>query len=136
MKCEMGDFVLTDETSDVDVDFVESMLRTTYWAAERSREKIEGSVEKSINFSVYEGERQIAYARVVSDSHCFAWIADVIVDPEYRRRGIGRWMMECIMDHPDVRETTLQLLRTRDAHPLYSPFGFDTDDCMTRRPGK
>jgi N-acetylglutamate synthase-like GNAT family acetyltransferase len=129
----MKQYILTDDPEMVDVVFVEKMLHTTYWASTRNRTKIEGAIATSINFSVYENDKQIAYARVVTDKYCFAWIADVIVDPEYRHNGIGSWMIECILKHSDIKHTTQQILRTKDAHKLYSPFGFEIAECMSRK---
>ena len=109
------------------------MLRTTYWVAEGPRSVIEAAARSSHNFSMRDRDRQVAYARVVSDGCTFAWIADVIVAPEVRGRGLGVWLMECVMEHPSVAGTTQQLLRTQDAHGLYRRFGFEVCECKVRR---
>ena len=82
MKIRNGRFILTDDIEAVETDFVESMLRTSYWASGRPRSIIEESIKNSINFSLLDGLKQIGYARVVSDLVTFAWIADVVVSPE------------------------------------------------------
>ncbi len=133
MNRSKGEYTLTDKPSAVDVDFVERMLRTSYWAPHRERSVIEQSLETSVPMSVFHHGRQIAFARIVSDLVTFAWIADVIVDPQYRSRGIGKWLMECIMEHPAVAGTSQQLLRTIDAHGLYARYGFENAECMARR---
>ena len=134
MKWTRDRYVITDDRDAVDLDFVEAMLHTTYWAPRRPRAVIEASVRNAVNFSVFDAERQVGFARVVSDYSTVAWIADVMIDPEYRGRGLGKWIMEVIMGHPAVTATTLQLLRTKDAHGLYSRFGFEPAECMRKRP--
>ena len=124
---------ITDARDGVDVDFVERMLRGSYWAAERTREAIETSIACSIPFSIFEGDRQVAFARVLTDRSTFAWIADVIVDPETRGRGLGKQLVQSLLVHPDVAPAQQKLLRTKDAHGLYAQYGFEDMDCMTRR---
>ncbi|HSG29559.1 MAG TPA: GNAT family N-acetyltransferase [Candidatus Krumholzibacterium sp.] len=133
MEWHRDDYLVTDDAGSIDFGFVERMLRTTYWASARSRREMERAAGNSINFSLLHGGTQIGYARVVTDGTLFAWIADVIVDPAHRRKGLGVWLVECVLEHPDITDTVQQLLRTRDAHGLYSPFGFETAECMTRR---
>jgi len=134
MEWRTNELSMTDDPLAVDVDFVERMLRTSYWAPRRERSVIERSLQTSVPLSVFHADRQIGFARIVSDLVTFAWIADVIVDPQYRGRGIGKWMMECIMEHPAVVGTSQQLLRTTDAHGLYARYGFENAECMARRP--
>jgi GNAT superfamily N-acetyltransferase len=115
--------ISTDPTR-LDVDVVERFLRASYWAAERPRAKIERSIKESIVFGVYEGTRQIGFARVVSDRSDFAWLCDVYVDPDVRGRGIGKWLLETVLAHPDLQDLRRWVLATRDAHGLYERFGF------------
>lgn len=133
MEWRRDQFTLTDDPTAIDVDFVESMLRSSYWAADRPRSVIEASIDRSVNFIVLHDDHQVGYARVVTDGTTFAWIADVVVAPEMRGRGLGKWLMECILDHPSIKSTTQKMLRTRDAHGLYRRFGFEVAACMNRR---
>lgn len=133
MEWQNGDIYLTDDSEAVDIDFVESMLRTSYWAADRPRAVIKASVKNSVSFSMFYNKEQIGFARVVSDAVTFAWIGDVIIAPNFRRRGLGKWMMQCILEHPSIRVAGQQLLKTKDAHGLYQRFGFEQSDCMTRK---
>jgi GNAT superfamily N-acetyltransferase len=133
MEWRTNELSMTDDPLAVDVDFVERMLRTSYWAPRRERSVIERSLQTSVPLSVFHADRQIGFARIVSDLVTFAWIADVMVDPQYRGRGIGKWMMECIMEHPAVVDTSQQLLRTTDAHDLYAKYGFEIAECMARK---
>jgi len=68
----------------------------------------------------------------VTDWATFAWIADVVIDPPYRGRGLGKWLAECAVSHPAIQGTR-QLLLTRDAHTLYERFGFQREECLTRK---
>jgi len=133
MEWRKGDFRITDDPRAVDVDFVERMLRISYWAPERPRETIEHTLGTSIPLSLLRDDVQIGFARVVSDEMTFAWICDLIIDPAHRGDGLGKWFMECIMEHPAVAGTSQQLLRTSDAHGLYAKYGFEISECMTRR---
>lgn len=131
MNWQRDEYTLTDDKLRVDLDVVRALLRTTYWADQRTPAQIEKSVQHSLCFSLFHGERQVGFARAVTDYATFAWICDVIVAPEHRGRGLGKWMMECIVAHPDLRDGT-QLLRTRDAHTLYERFGFARAECLRR----
>jgi GNAT superfamily N-acetyltransferase len=95
-----------------------------YWARDRSRETVAASIPGSWPFGVYDGPRQVAFARVVTDRATFAWICDVIVDEGCRGRGIGTWLMECIVRTLDEVGVTRQLLATLDAHEVYRGRGF------------
>jgi len=131
MERELGHFTISDAPDKVDHDRVFALLKDTYWAGDRSKEQVMKSIENSICISVYAGTRQIGFARVVTDKAVFAWIADIIVEEPYRRRGIGKEIMKFIQDHPDIPKSR-QLLRTKDAHALYEQFGFKKDGCMTK----
>ena len=120
--------IITDREK-VDLKFLFEQLSTSYWAAGRTKEKIKVSVEHSICFSVYQGDVQVGFARVVTDRAVFGYIADVVVAPEHRGRGLGKKLMAAILAHPDLAGTKL-LLETRDAHGLYEQFGFARKECM------
>jgi GNAT superfamily N-acetyltransferase len=104
----------------------------SYWAKGRSEEVIRCSIENSLPFSVFEGERQIAFARVVTDYATFAWIADVFVSESHRGRGIGKLLMQEITVHPKLQSLTRWALATKDAQNLYSKFGFTELKCPER----
>jgi GNAT superfamily N-acetyltransferase len=75
-------------------------------------------------FALLEGDRPVGFARVITDLATIAYLADVFVLPEYRGRGLSKWLMECITSHPELRGLRRWLLATRDAHGLYEKFGF------------
>ena len=136
MNWHRDDYLLTDDKTRLDLKAVCAWLRDSYWAAERSRAVVEKSMEGSLCFGLFHGGVQVGFARAVTDHATFAYIADVIIAPEHRGRGLGKWLMECVVNHPGLAGQTL-LLRTRDAHGLYEPLGFERMEClkMTAGPG-
>jgi GNAT superfamily N-acetyltransferase len=115
--------VSTDPTQ-LDVDAIHGHLERSYWAAGIPRAVVERSLRNSLNFGVYRGEELVGFARVVTDLATFAYVGDVFVIDAYRGRGLSKWLMECIVDHPDLRDLRRWHLVTRDAHGLYAKFGF------------
>lgn len=107
------------------MDTLVSWLQETYWASERPPEAIERAwTFAPYVFGLYHAEAIIGCARVVTDTVGVAYLADVFILPEYRGNGLGTWLMEAITGHPDL-QTVRWLLHTRDAHDLYSKFGFE-----------
>jgi GNAT superfamily N-acetyltransferase len=82
------------------------------------------SISHSLPFGLYKEGRQIGFARVVTDRATFAYLADVFVLPEERGRGLGRWLVQAVLDHPDLQGLRRWLLGSRDAQPLYRKLGF------------
>jgi GNAT superfamily N-acetyltransferase len=132
MEWGKGEYTITDDQTQADIDFIHTSLNTTYWAENRSRETAEKSLRNSILLSLFHGDEQIGFTRIVGDDATFAWVCDVYIHPDHRGQGLGVWLMECTMAHPamDVR---LQLLATRDAHGLYEKFGFQSREMLYRR---
>ncbi|WP_088103590.1 GNAT family N-acetyltransferase [Halalkalibacter urbisdiaboli] len=131
MEWSKGEFVISDNQQKINLDRVYQLLSLTYWAAERSKETIEMSIEHSIAFGLYHHDRQIGFARVISDKTVFSWLLDVVIDEDYRQRGLGKWLIGCILDHPDIQKTNIALA-TADAHGFYEAFQFKTSECMRR----
>jgi hypothetical protein len=115
---------LTTDARQVDLDVVHGFLRESYWARGVPREIVERAIAGSIPFSLLRGERQIGFARVVSDRATFAYLADVFVLEPERGRGLARWMIDRVLAHPDLADCRRWQLVTRDAHPLYAGVGF------------
>lgn len=134
MEWIQGNQRLTDDKSQLDLDVVYRWLSETYWAKDRPKSMLETSVANSLCLGLFEGTRQIGFCRAVTDYATFTWIADVIVAPEYRGRGLGKWMVQTLMDHPAI-QTRTQLLRTKDAHALYEGLGFERGECLRRYVG-
>lgn len=118
------DFEISTERARLDLDLVHDVLTKSYWAEGRRRSVVERSIANSLCFGVYHAGRQVAFARVVSDRAVFAYLMDVFVVPEFRGRGISKALMRAVLDHPDLQNLRLFLLRTQDAHGLYEQFGF------------
>jgi GNAT superfamily N-acetyltransferase len=131
MEWTNGDYVMTDDPARLDLDEVCALLATSYWAKNRPREIIEAAVAASVCFSLFHHGRQVGFARAVTDHATFTWVCDVIIHPDHRGRGLGKWMMACFLDHPRL-QTISQLLRTEDAHGLYERFGFKRVEAMRR----
>ena len=110
--------------ADVDLDVVYGFISETYWAKGIPRETFERALANSICFSLFDGERQVAFARVTTDRATFAYLADVFVLPSHRRRGLSKVLMEHVDAHPDLKGLRRWVLVTRDAHGLYAQYGF------------
>lgn len=132
MEWQKGEFWITDDKSRADFAFITEALNRTYWARGRSREMIEKAFHHSTGFYLFYRERPIGFARIVGDGATFAWIADVYVHPDFRARGLGKWLMQCVMMHP-MADVEQRLLRTKDAHRFYAAFGFRRSTCMTTK---
>jgi GNAT superfamily N-acetyltransferase len=117
-------FLISTDPSRLDVSAFRDMLSNAYWAKDRTPEVIQRSMQNSLVFGVYDNDRPIGLARVVTDFATFAWLCDVYILDGYRGRGIGKWLMETILAHPDLQGLRRFLLATRDAHGLYSRYGF------------
>jgi GNAT superfamily N-acetyltransferase len=118
------DFVLSTDRERLDLDVIHGFLTSSYWAKGIAREIVARSIENSLCFGVYIGDRQVAFARLVSDFATYAYLGDVFVLEAYRGRGLSKWMMECIRAHPLLQGLRRWTLLTRDAHGLYAQFGF------------
>ena len=119
-----GPLWITTDPSDVDLDVVHAFLTRSYWAWGVTRERVAQSIAGSIPFALFEDGRQVGFARVISDRATFAWLADVFVVPDARGRGLGVWLVETILSHPELQGLRRWSLATRDAHSLYARFGF------------
>jgi GNAT superfamily N-acetyltransferase len=119
-----GEFLISTDPKRIDLDIVHGFLTNSYWAKGISRGIVDRSIENSLCFGIYDNEMQVGFARVISDFATFAYLADVFVLESHRRRGLSKWMMECIVGHPALQNLRRWVLLTRDAHGLYSQSGF------------
>lgn len=116
---------ITEDISKLDIELIHRFLvEESYWARERTLEQTKTAIENSMCFGVYDGERQVAFARVVSDKATFAYVGDVFVVEDYRGRGISKMLMQYIVEHPELQGLRRWILATRDAHGLYEQFEF------------
>jgi GNAT superfamily N-acetyltransferase len=119
-----GHFRVSTDRRRLDLDVIHGFLSRSYWAEGIPRDVVERSIGNSLPFGVYDEDRQVGFARVVTDRATFAYVADVFVLEEYRGRGLSKWLMECILAHPELQELRRWQLSTRDAHGLYARYGF------------
>jgi len=108
----------------MDIDLIHSFLTRSYWAEGISKEIIRRSIDGALCFGVFENDRQVGFARMITDRATFAYLADVFIIEEYRGLGLSKWLMEVIMSYPDLQGLRRLMLATRDAHELYKKFGF------------
>lgn len=128
-------YSISDMKDSLDREQIFQWLSTSYWASERPREVIFASLEHSLCFGVYGETGQVGFARIVTDYSTFSWLCDVFIDPAHRGKGIGKWLMEVIVNHPAIAHTNMSLA-TRDAHGLYEQYGFVRSESMRRRAGE
>jgi len=119
-----GNYIISTDKSKIDVPIVHNFLSHSYWAGQIPRETVKESIENSLCFGIYHYEELVGFARVITDFATFAYLADVFVLPPERGKGLSKWLMEVIIDHPRLQGLRRFILATRDAHKLYSQFGF------------
>jgi GNAT superfamily N-acetyltransferase len=125
MESHRGEFVISTSRERLRLDTIHGFLTDSYWAKGISREVVARSISNSLCFGIYDGSgAQVGFARVVSDFATVAYLGDVFVLESLRGRGLSKWMMECMMKHPALQNLRRWILLTRDAHELYSKFGF------------
>ena len=118
-------FTISTDRSRIDVALVSEFLsQRSYWALGVPREVVERAIAGSLCFGIYEGPAQVGFARVITDQATFAYLADVFVLESHRGRGLSKWLLEVIVAHPSLQGLRRFQLGTRDAHGLYSQFGF------------
>jgi GNAT superfamily N-acetyltransferase len=121
---QRGPFHISTDQSLLDVAVISQWLvNESYWATNRSIETIRRSIEHSLCFGVFEGPRQVGFARVVTDYATFAWLCDVFILKEYKGKGLGKWLIETISNQPILNDLRIFILATKDAHGLYERYG-------------
>ena len=127
MKILMDDYYITDDSSAVNIAAVKGLLSKSYWAEKRTLKTIKESIKHSVCFSLYKKDKQIGFARMVTDYSTFGYLADVIIEEEYRGKGLGKWLVDTIIN--DKRWCGVFLmLATKDAHKLYEKYGFKNSE--------
>jgi len=118
-------YKISSETSDMDISAIHQYISRSYWASNIPISTMKKAIENSLCFGVFtDAGEQIAFARLITDSATFAYLADVYVLEDHRGKGISKWLMDCIVKHPDLQGLRRMALATSDAHGLYEQFGF------------
>jgi GNAT superfamily N-acetyltransferase len=119
------EYLISDDSSRLDVSFIHNFLANeSYWAKNIPIAIVEKSIANSLCFGLYHKQQQIGFARLVTDKATFAYLADVFIVPQYRGRGLSRWLIETIHAHSELQTLRRWMLGTRDAHGLYKKFGW------------
>ena len=123
---QTGDFLYSTDKSKLNIDYIHQFLsKESYWAKNIPSEIVKQSIEGSLSFGVYENNKQVGFARVITDYATFGYIADVFIDKDYRGRGLSKELMTFIMEQDLVKKLRRLMLATLDAHSLYAQFGFE-----------
>jgi len=125
MEIHRDQFTISTDPSRLDMNIVYDFLSQSYWAKTRPREHTDAAFANSLVFGLYDENRQIGMGRVITDFSIVAYLCDVFIHENYRGLGLGKWLVQSILEHPDLRHVRRWLLATDDAHGLYQQFGFE-----------
>lgn len=126
MEKEVKGFIISDDKGKLQLNMVAQLLHTTAWAEHRMEDVIARSIENSICFGIYKEGIQVGFARCVTDYATMYWLADVVIAPEYRGIGLGKALVNTVVNYEPLQGCGA-ILRTRDAHGLYAQYGFTSD---------
>jgi GNAT superfamily N-acetyltransferase len=125
MLITRGGYEIDDDPGRLDVDAIHDFLvRDAYWSPGIPRHVLDRAISGSLNFGLYADGAQAGFARVISDKATFAWLTDVYVLPDHRGHGLGHWLVQATLDHPDLQGLGRVALVTTDAHQIYADCGF------------
>lgn len=120
-----GDYSISTDRDRLDVTVIHDFLcHQSHWGRGIPIEVVQRSIDHSLNFGLYHHDRQIGYARLITDYATIAYLGDVFVLPEYRGRGLSVWLMETVMSYPELQGLRRWVLLTSDAHSLYEKTGW------------
>ena len=120
-----NEFTISTDKNRLQIEVIQKFLsEDSYWAKSRTLEQTQLVIENSLCFGLYFTDKQIGFARVVTDYATFAYLGDVFVLAEYRGKGLSKWLMEVMIGHPRLQNLRRWILATKDAHGLYAQFGF------------
>jgi GNAT superfamily N-acetyltransferase len=128
-------FLISTDNSKLDIDLIYDYLSNhSYWAKGIPFDTVKKSIDNAVCFGLFENDKQIGFARVVTDKATFGYLGDVFILESHRGKGLSKWLMECILKHPELQGFRRWILLTRDAQDLYRQFGFiefhDPARCM------
>lgn len=127
---EESEFIISEDKTKIDVNYVHGFLTNSYWSPGIPIETVKKSIDNSMCFGVYHNNHsdhdksQVGFARMITDKASFAYLADVFIDEQFRGKGLSKLLVKSILAHPDLQGLRRIMLATRDAHSLYTQFGF------------
>lgn len=125
LRIYKDEFCISTDKTKLDIDSIHQFLSTkAYWCLNIPKEKVHTSIQNSLCFGVYHHEKQIGFAKVITDFSTIAYLGDVYILEEYRGNGLSKWLIETIMSYPDLQGLRRWILLTSDAHGLYRQFGW------------
>ena len=124
MQWQRDNFTVSDDKTRLDIDMVFNFLTNAYWSPGIPRETVERGIANSLCSGVYDGQKQVGFARCITDYATLVFLKDVFILQEMRGYGLGKWLVECIINHPEIRNVRKWMLNTADAHGLYARHGF------------
>ena len=116
--------VVSTDKSRLDVAFIQDFLKDIYWAAGRTMQEVQTTIDASFCFGIYLDGNQIGFARVITDYVVFAYLMDVFITPKHRGKGYSSILIQAMMEEPQLQQVKIWRLATSDAHYLYEKFGF------------
>lgn len=123
-KWVKGDYTITTDKNMLDLNFIHSFLTKTRWGKDDNFETVCNSIKNSFCFGLYKNNKQIGFTRYITDFTTIAYASDVFICDEHQGKGLGRWMMECTLEHPLLKNVRRTILMTNTAPWLYEKVGF------------
>lgn len=117
-------FSISTDKSKLDLSTIHHFLRQSYWAKNIPLSVVQKSIENSLCFGIYDQDKQVGFARVITDYATFAYFSDVFILESYQGLGLGKWLIQSILEHPDLQGLRRWLLATKDAQEFYRQYGF------------
>jgi GNAT superfamily N-acetyltransferase len=125
-------FLISTDKRKLRLKTIHDFLKKAYWSPGIKTGRVKKAIGGSLCFGIYRGNKQIGFARVITDYASMAYLADVFIVEEFRGRGLSKWLMKCVLNVRELRGIKSWMLATRDAHGLYARFGFEP----LKEPGK
>lgn len=125
LQKKMNEIEISTDKNRLDINFINEFISNSYWAKGRTIETMQTCIDNSLNFGVYLQDRQVGFARVVTDFGQFAYIMDLFIEEKHRRKGYSKELMKYIIEFDKLKNVKVWRLATSDAHDLYKKFGFN-----------
>lgn len=123
-ETKQGEYMVSTDPAKLDAVKAHAFLTTAYWSEGIPLGVVKTALENSLCFGLYHKGQLVGLSRVVTDYATFAYLCDVYVLEAHRGKGLGHWLVECVMTHPELQNLRRFVLTTRDAHGVYANFGF------------